>query len=521
MRRYAWVVAVGIAVAGCHRDHAPSPEPAAGLSSPRDTGEQLGVTGRSRDVDTSGSAQVSYLPNVRPVAQVDAVNALRGLSTNGLALAFDSADAKVKLLKAGDVLMIKGLLARKVIGVETDGAETLVLTQPAAITDVVKEGHVSLRAATHFGASRTGSNDERRRLDGWSALLPGTPAFGAEDQAGALFSPFKSLLDGWDINWEATPADGKINLSLTMTKSVDGVAANITAKGYLSDFEFVSDIDVDDPSSSAAAARSTLKKATGQFKNLNGAMDLTWQIGIDKQGEKNGRTEIKLPGAMTVPLAPVLDGLPLSLEVTGAILIEPAFTARKQITSGTYHITYDGNQRFELSQSGVTTDGELKGQLDYQPQEGLSAVAPFGMTIGLGAPRIQLEFGGPEVFKFAGLKEAAATVDTWANLAAKRMLSPESYKMFSGSGVSMSAAVTAAQNTGATVFMRVVSVSATTHTGMSVMTPCSHTNFNFDVSVGGSANAFGISTGELSKRVIDKTYKQNVPANVNLCESIG
>jgi len=100
-------------------------------------------------------------------------------------------------------------------------------------------------------------------------------------------------------------------------------------------------------------------------------------------------------------------------------------------------------------------------------------------------------------------------------------LRTESYKLFTDSGVSLSAAVAAVQSTGATVFVRVVSTSATTHSGMSVIIPCSHTGFTFDVSVGGSANAFGISTGDLSKRVIDKTYTQNVPANVKLCQSIG
>jgi hypothetical protein len=554
MKRYAWVAIFGIAVMGCSGSHAPSPDAGtAAPSPPPAAGAGSEVTRKSRDVDTSGSARVSYLPNVRILNPDAASDSLRGLSTNGLSLVFDSADAQIRLLKAGDVLMIKGLLARKVIGTETAGGETLVLTQPAAITDVVKQGHISVRAATHFTSPPTSASEGHAPLTWWSSLLPGTTAMAADapwsnntrnpslpeptpsvgnhppsafdqtiDQAGAILSPFKSLLDGWDIDWEATPADNRVNLDLSMTKTVDGVAANITAKGYLSNFEFVTDIDVGDASSSASAAVSTLKQAAGKFKNLNGAMDLTWTIGIDVAGEKNGRTEIKLPGALSVPLAPVLDGIPLSLEVSGAIIIEPAFTARKQITSGTYHITYDGYQDFKMSKgAGLTSDGEMKGQLDYQPQEGLSAAAPFGMTIGLGAPRIQLEFGGAEAFKMEGLKDAAKTVDTWAAAAAKRVLSPESYKLFTDSGASLSAAVAAVQSTGATVFVRVVSTSATTHSGMSVIIPCSHTDFTFDVSVGGSASAFGISTGDLSKRVIDKTYTQNVPANVKLCQSIG
>ncbi len=559
MTRYLFAALLTTALVGCSRTPAPTPAsiaaPAAGTAAPSAApGATAGsqVTRKTVDVDTSGSARVTYLPNVRMLGTADAGRSLLGIGSNGMALVFDSSNAQIETLKPGDVLMIKGVLARKVIGTDTVDGQTLVLTQPAALTDVIAQGHISVRAATHFGGGGTASALPAH-LPAWSALLPGTTAMAADaqwsnntrnpslpqptpsvgvhppsefdqfvNQAGAVLTPFKSLLGGWDVDWNATPAANRMNLNLTMSKSVDGVAANVSATGYLSNFEFINDIDVAAATGSVAGARSEISSAAGKLKNFNGAMDLTWTIGIDTAGEKNGRTEIKLPGALSVPLAPVLEGIPLFLEVSAAIIIEPAFTARKQITAGTYHITYDGYQDFKMSKgAGVTSDGEMKGQLDYQPQEGVSAAAPFGMVIGLGAPRIQLQFGGPEVFKMEGLKEAAETVDAWTAKVAQRVLSPESFKLFTDSGVTLGAAVAAVQNSGATVFVRVVSTSATSHSGMSVIIPCSHTDFNFDVSVGGSASAFGISTGDLSKRVLDKTYTQNVPPNVKLCQSIG
>jgi len=551
---------VGADLIGCSR--APVPPPTAPTATVAEqnpaatavTGTGSGVVEQQAiDVDRSGSAKVSYFPNVKVLESV-AFHSLRGLSTDGMALVFDSAEAQITALKPGDVLMIKGLLARKVIATDSVGGETLVLTAPAALTDVIKDGHISLRAAPHFSGIRSAARSGRNAAADWSRLLPGTVAMAddtppwsnntrnpslpvptasvgihgpseyeqAVEKAGAILSPFKSLVDDWDVDWSATPAPQRINLELSMKKSTKGVAATVSAKGYLSDFQFITDIDVGSDPTVASAVRSVIKNVSGTLKNFNGAMDVTWTIGIDTPGPKNGRTEIKLPGAISIPLAPVLEGIPFFLEVSGMVIVEPAFTARKQITSGTYHITYDGYQNFKINKSaGVASDGAVTGQLDYEPQTGLSAAAPFGMVIGLGAPRIQLQFGGAGVFKIEGLKEAAKTVDSWAQKVAQRALSPEAYKALMDSGVSLSAGVTALQNTGATVYVRVVSTSATSHSGMSVIIPCSHTDFHFDVSVGASASALGITTGDLSKRIIDKTYTQNVPPGVKLCTSIG
>ena len=79
------------------------------------------------------------------------------------------------------------------------------------------------------------------------------------------------------MDWEATPQDGKLELSLTMSKNVNGLIAKITGKGHLSDFDFVNDMDM----SSGGSAISALKQAAGQFKNVNGRMDFTWEIGKD------------------------------------------------------------------------------------------------------------------------------------------------------------------------------------------------------------------------------------------------
>jgi hypothetical protein len=487
-----------IAVAACSKSspsaHSTTPGAGAATSTPTLTGY-------------SGSAVVTMTPRVRIMEQQDGLAALRGMSTSGMALVFDAANPIAARLTAGDVLMIKGTLARTVLGVDRRGTELLVLTQPAAITDVVRDGTLNVHAPVHFAA---GGGAWVMPPGAWRVVPVNDLAVALGDSGGSGHR-FHGTLDDWDVDFGATPGGGKLGLSLTMSRTFNGVAAQISVDGYLQDFDLLTNISI---------SGSSLSELSGAFKNLNGAFTMKWALGKDTPGKSDTVSEIALPGVWKVSLAPLLDGLPLSLEVSGALIVHQLFSGGKQFTSGTYRITYDGYQHFVVRPSNATSDGQVSGDLDFQPQPGISAVAPFGMIVAFGAPRIQLVFGGPAVFPMQGVSEAASTVDLWADRAAQALLSQDGYQKFKESGLSLTKAVSAAQNTGAVVYARVVSTSATTYTGMSVITPCSRTNLEFDLSVGASAQAFGVSSGPWSKKALDKSFVKIVPEGTKLCEKV-
>src|SRR5262245_50954020 len=64
----------------------------------------------------SGSAHVTYQSNVKIVDQQEGERAIIGQSSDGAALLFDPSNALARDLQAGDVLLVKGMLARKVLG---------------------------------------------------------------------------------------------------------------------------------------------------------------------------------------------------------------------------------------------------------------------------------------------------------------------------------------------------------------------------------------------------------------------
>src|SRR5882757_6342200 len=63
----------------------------------------------------SGSIKVTYQSNVKTMEMKEAEDAIIGQSSDGAAFLFDASNEKAKSLKAGDVLLVKGLIARKVL----------------------------------------------------------------------------------------------------------------------------------------------------------------------------------------------------------------------------------------------------------------------------------------------------------------------------------------------------------------------------------------------------------------------
>ena len=88
------------------------------------------------------------------MAEAEAKQAVIGLSTDEAALLFDSTNATARALHAGDVLLIKNLTARKVLGTEDTPDGLVVLTEPAVLTDVIEDGNIHIEAPVRFGALR-------------------------------------------------------------------------------------------------------------------------------------------------------------------------------------------------------------------------------------------------------------------------------------------------------------------------------------------------------------------------------
>ena len=527
-RMWSSAALVATALMGCPGcRHADTPPPQASAQS----GATAATGGHPAQLPmathASGYAHVTYRSNVRVMAAEEGKTALIGVSSNGASLLFDPSDATARSLHAGDVLLIKGLMARMVLGVETTPDGVVVLTQHALLTDVVQDGEIKIHAPVHFGAPRATIERPTQQLPQWMDLFA-TPAYaqspenemtnsaeakGTMDAYGNMVKgAFKSVVSGWDTQFKATPREGQTDLDITLTRSVGGFEALISGKGFISNFQFDSSIDI---------KQSVLQNMDTNFSNLNGRMDFQWQVAKNNGGVMAEESKIKLPGAIEVPLAQLLDGLPLYLEVSGAILIHPAITGGSEISRGNFRIDYQGSQHFELSRGAVNTEGSIGGDVQLGDHQDISPTAPLGMVVAFAAPRVELTFGLNKIYDASDIKKAAGIVDKLADVAAKHLLSPDQYANYQKNGLHLGDVFKNALSTDGAAYFQMVGTSASSYTGMSAISPCSRYDLSLVGTVGASAEVWGKDVGTISKEIFKRSMTRVDPPGMRLCEGIG
>jgi hypothetical protein len=474
-----------------------------------------------------GSARVTYRPEVAALEEQDAVQALRGVSSNGMAFVFDSGNSKIASLKQGDVLLVKNRMARKVLALDRRGDETIVLTRMAGLPEVVADGKISLRQPMRFANSIAQSQPAPVP---WSTRFLGAlsqkiyaqtqaqqddanidAAIGSSKKGlNTTMKAFHTLVDDWDTDFSAAPENGKLHLTLKLTRNLETVISEINGDGYLQDFDTMLDTAVNGGS---------VSQMEGAFKNINGSMDIKWSIGQKKPGTNGGPVRIDFPSIVNVSLAPLLDGLPINLGVSGAMIVNPVTTGGNEFATGAYHLTYDGYQSFKLQKSTISSDGPMS--LDFNPGDARAiTLAPTAMVISLAAPKVQFNFGGPalDVFHVKGLQEASETVDKWADLVAQKYLPPDAYKVWKDSTELINQAITAVANTGALVYLQILTTSTSMNGGSATMFPCRRETWDFMATVGASAQALGVPAGSLSKRIGEKKIERVSPPGGGLCK---
>jgi hypothetical protein len=81
----------------------------------------------------------------------------------------------------------------------------------------------------------------------------------------------------------------------------------------------------------------------------------------------------------------------------------------------------------------------------------------------------------------------------------------------------ISQAITAVANTGALVYLQILTTSTSMNGGSATMFPCRRETWDFMATVGASAQALGVPTGSLSKRIGEKKIERVSPPGGGLC----
>lgn len=467
-----------------------------------------------RAAGATGSATVTYQPTVHMVEQKDGAAALVGESSNGHGLVFDVSNAQITSLKEGDVLVIKGLIARKVLAVERSGDQMILLTDRAAFGDVIKDGDVHVEAPIKFGTVVAAAVTHKHS---WTDVLESSAYADTKAAGGASRDALGNLVKGagkyvigdWKVSsWNATPVGDRVNLDLDMMKDAgDGFKAVIGAHGHINNFNLKNDLHV-------ATGGTTMSMS---IDNLAVDMTFTWEVAKNTPGPYTIEDRIKLPAPISIPLAQYLGGLPVFLEISEALLVHPALTGGGELAKGSYKLTYNGGVGItsENGELNATSTGE--GAVEIVEDSGLSAVAPVGMVIAVAAPRLELQLGLEKIFPIIGaVPEAVAKIDQQIDKLAKAHLSPEAYAALAKSPLG-TAVLSNAIKSNADVFAQLIVTTGATRTGASAIVACSRIITHLTAQVGMNGSLFGAVADVKTKDVWTHEWVRVDPPGAKLC----
>ena len=226
--------------------------------------------------------------------------------------------------------------------------------------------------------------------------------------------------------------------------------------------------------------------------------------------------------ASPVDLYKLLDGFPLFLEVSAAVIVQPFITGGMQYSHGAFRVMYDGSLGFKAKDGTMAADVEVSGDTKFIEDRHISATAPLGLAVNFAAPRIELTLNPlKQLSALSGgddeITEAAEKVDMIADVLIVKTLGEEKAEQIKDMAFSMSKAGDAMKSEAA-AYVQVVTMSAVSNSGMSALGgPCTNTDLGITVSIGARAEAFGQNVGSTDTTVFRKKLKKTDPPNSRVC----
>jgi hypothetical protein len=480
-----------------------------------------GLSGRPPEINAGNGvsfaaghsfAHVVFRPGVKLIEKSAVDASIQGIGSDGHGVVFKNAPPEILALKAGDLLIVKNAFAAKILAAETDGDQTVLVTDRVGLADVLQQGEINVDVPINFHGTSAANSPQTPPFhlmdlietpvyaQNGNGVMVQTPSSQATSAATSL------LTSGWNIEkWSVAPAGGSANISARMTEDTQGFKAAVEMDGSISNFQFVSDIKF--PFQGAG------NQIISGVKQMSGKMHFVWEIGKGTPGVWAVEDRIKLPAGITIPLGPIFGGVPLTLDISSAFLIHPALTGGNEYSKGGFTIGWVGsNSPGDSGTEGLT--------FQITDDANVSPIAPNGMVISFCAPRIELKLGVLGAYgSSTTLKVAAAVIDAAISKVASKLLPPSVLSALQASPLGkMSVSNTLASS--ADVYVQVIHTEGVTHSSNMTLAPCTKIELKVTAQEGGDAKLFGLTDKATStKDIFTKTYTEWNPGS-KFCKSI-
>lgn len=388
------------------------------------------VVTRSRSGDTTGSVAAGAVvsgPDDLPSGDVtlgDKTVVVRGnggatlksVAADGSTFTLDGSVEGVDRLGPGSVLLLTGVTVVKITDAQRTGGDVVVKTEPAAITDVVKDGTLAWdQLATGPGTlsvwdSRPGDlevTDKSTDGDGGDTTDTTTdgPRFappGRVPSAGGaapLAVPPVGALGVAGARADGIVKSGKVgdySYSYNQTGGLDGSSTykiTITKEGnYVVKLDLDASIEPIISSGDLHVAGSTLDKLHLKTDKFTGTAKVHIEAGTGEDIAPVKQEILSLPIAVTYPV--VIYGIPFFIGVKGKFLLEPAFTSKNSTISAQGEASFGGSAGLTWEGGSLSAEGALvtKREDPLKYIEGLG-VGVTGMVFAAQFPRLSFGLG--------------------------------------------------------------------------------------------------------------------------------
>jgi hypothetical protein len=465
-------------------------------------------------------AHITYKPEVKFIDKAAIDASLQGIASDGHGAMFKNASAEIKALKAGDILMVKGAYAAKILAAQTDGDQTALIIDKAKLTDVVAGGQINVDSPVgfHGPAKASAPQPPPHPFNLMDRIVP--PVYAQEGIIDAnpghnvTTMAKDALISGWKIdNYSITPGDNQAAFAVRIMKDTAGFLSALSVDGNISNFQFVSDLNF---------SPNTAQQIVNGVGGMSGQMHVLWEIGKKTPGVWAQEDKIKLPIGAKIPLAPVLDGLPLEIELSAALLIHPALTGGNEYSKGEFTTKWVGSKS---SAAQFAQPGDEGLTFTINDNQSISAVAPLAMVLSLCAPRIELDLsfmGAWGVYGYTAdyfLQAGAAAIDLALDAIEKHLLPESMYAALKASPLG-SLTATNVLNSNADIYVQVINTEGVTHAPNITLAPCTKTQLKITAQSGGDANLLGLTgNAKTAKDLFTKEFIQWDPGS-NFCKSV-
>ena len=197
-------------------------------------------------------------------------------------------------------------------------------------------------------------------------------------------------------------------------------------------------------------------------------------------------------------------------------------TGGGEITKGSFHVTYNGTDGFELKGGKPDAgDAKMDGDTDMDSVQAMSAAAPIGLVVAFAAPRFELSFGLAKVFKGEEVKQAAETVDKIADKLITSVFGADGLAKWKASpmgGFSFGKATEAALSSDASAWLEIETSTGMTASGAMAIVPCRKSEIHIAATAGAGAQVLGTQVAHESTTIFKKDFSKVEPPNLKACQ---